>query len=179
MTTLHNFYTPIHLRVSSRSYILQLLAIVLEPEACGYVKKAVQDDLKQAEPRIAMHILRVVLSSNGPLPILSALPRIEKVRVTEAVSQGKTYTIDEDDEDASLLQRAGSRLAESPDVWDLLHGGNLKSSRLRSQEGPLSNQAWLVLEYLVKVWQAESLLHPPIGMPSMLSQSMQQLLMPF
>jgi hypothetical protein len=110
-----------------------------------------------------MHVLRVVLSSNGPLPILSALPRVEKVRVTEAASLGKTYTIDEDDEDASLLQRAGSRLAECPDVWDLLYGGALKSSRLRSQDEPLSGQAWTVLKYLIKVWQAESLLHPPIG----------------
>jgi hypothetical protein len=161
------------LRVSS-SYILQLLAVVLEPEACGYGKKAAQDDLKQQEPRNAMHILRVVLSSNGPLPILSALPRIEKVRVTEAAPLGRTYAVDEDDEDASLLQRAGSRLAECPDIWDLLHGGALKSSRLRSQDEPLSGQAWTVLGFLVKVWQAESLLHPPISMLRASSLPMQK-----
>lgn len=169
-----------------RSHIHQLLALVIEPEACTQLRQKVQEQ-DEHDPFVvsyssiaekALELLTNYLAVNGPQKLLQAVPRridneyLEGGRHYDdlyvgAQPQAESLADFTDDRDRKAMmaeytpsQLAGVRVAECADIWQLLDGKSKDELDSRSRSNATQEhdtmRAWQVLALLCDAWQQDS-----------------------
>ena len=169
----------------NRSHIQQLLALVIEPQACTQLRQKVQEQ-DEHDPFVvsysniaekALEILTSYLAANGPQKLLQAVPRridndyLEGGRHHDDLYEGAQPQAESladftDDRDRKAMmaeytpsQLAGVRVAECVDVWQLLDGKSKDEVDSRSSNATHEHdttRAWQILALLCDAWQQES-----------------------
>lgn len=153
--------------------MVQLVALVLEPEAClPTSRKGEDDDLLNDAYALTSHhaslralgLLRRWLYQPGPSAILGALPR--RTDAEHAPPRSRYTFIEEDETQLRPLQIMGNRVVQSEDVWQLLSKGLKDENKPRSfrmtelaekTSYGISDASWELLSLLVEAWQLEGL----------------------
>lgn len=164
------------LHCAYRDHVLQLLAIVIEPDACFPV--ASSSASASSSPRrfssLALQILQTSLSTTGPARLLAALPqRTDAAFLPLSVERIPNLFDEADQEEYTAMMRAAARLGGGAceDVWGVAKGESRRDAqelqrkrrarengaRARGEgvERNVPENGWKVLELCATAWETE------------------------
>lgn len=112
----------------------------------------------------ATELLDTIVCTNGPDPVLAAIPRctqdgtvkdavVRKRSLADGQADGRD--VSQDDPDWSEPERKGAELGRSSDVWDMIRPRREDTASGKIERTRLDRSSWALLRVLLEAWQSE------------------------